>query len=56
MSPDIRSMCFGAPDFLSGSLIDDALESRRVHREHRPGTAETHLPPNRPQITTLGPI
>ena len=31
MSPDIRPMCLGAPDFLSCSLIDDALESRRAH-------------------------
>ena len=37
------------------SLIDDALESRRAHRAHRSGTADSHLPPNRPQITTLGP-
>ena len=54
-SPDIRPMCLGAPDFRSGSLIDDALESPRAHRAHPSGTATTHFPPNRPQITTLGP-
>ena len=55
MSPDIRPMCLGAPGFRSGSLIVDALESRRAHRAHLPGTATTHFSPNRPQITTLGP-
>ena len=55
MTPDIRAMCFVAPDFLSGSLIDDGHERRRADRAHLSGTAETHLPPNRPQITTLGP-
>ena len=51
MPSDIRPICFGAPDFCSFPLVNDALESRRVHQEHRSGTAETHLPPNRPQIT-----
>ena len=30
MTPDIRAMCLVAPDFLSGSLIDDGHE----HRDH----------------------
>ena len=55
MTPDIRAMCLVAPDFLSGSLIDDGHERRRADRAHLSGTATTHLPPNRPQITTLGP-
>ena len=55
MTPDIRAMCFVAPDFRSGSLIDGGLERRHADRAHLSGTATTHLPPNRPQITTLGP-
>ena len=55
MPPDIRPMCLVAPDFLSGSLVDGALESRRAQRARLTGTANSHLPPNRPQITTLGP-
>ena len=55
MPPGIRPMCLGAPDFSGCSLIDDALESPRAHRAHRSGAARTHLPPIRPQITTLGP-
>ena len=54
MSPDIRPMCLGAPDFLSCPLVNDALESRRVHPARLMGAADSHLPPNRPQITTLG--
>ena len=43
MSPDIRPMCLDVPDFRSGSLIDDALESRRALRAHPSGTATTHF-------------
>ena len=55
MSPGIRPMCFGAPDFISCPLVNDALESRRAHPACLMGAAETHFPPNRPQITTLAP-
>ena len=48
MPPDIRPMCFGAPDFLSCPLVNDSLESRRAHPACLMGAAETHLPPNRP--------
>ena len=34
MPPDIRPMCFGALDFLSCCLIDDALESRHGFAPH----------------------
>ena len=43
-TPDIRPMCFGAPDFRSCSLINDALESRRAQRALRSGTATTENP------------
>ena len=55
MSPNIRPMFLGAPDFLSCTHADDTLESRRAHPAFLTGVAETHLPPNRPQITALGP-
>ena len=55
MSPDIRPMCFGAPDFRSCTHADDALESRRAHRARLMGAAGSHLPPNRPQITQRAP-
>ena len=42
------------PGFLSCAHADDALESQRAYRARLMGAAETHLPPNRPQITTLG--
>ena len=43
---DTFVLACGAPDFLSCSLIDDALESRRAHRARLMGAAETRLPPN----------
>ena len=55
MPPGIRPMFLGAPGFRSCPLVNDALlESRRAHPTCLMGAAETHLPPNRPQITTLG--
>ena len=49
MSPGIRQMCLGAPDFRSCTHAYDALESRRAHRARLMGAATTHLPPNHPQ-------
>ena len=47
MPPDIRPMCFGAPDFLSCPLVNDALESRRAHRALQSGAADDS-PPAKP--------
>ena len=55
MTPDIRAMCHRPHYCSGGSLVDIGLGTRRGHRARLKGTARSHLPPNRPQITTLGP-
>ena len=45
--PIFGQCALAPPIFVSCSLIDDALESRRAHRAHPSGTAE-HSPPAKP--------